>query len=106
MSDRINRREFAGLVAGGVTALAGVAPAWAQPSGAIAVRQTVDTMRFAEEPALKWQPAEGSSNEAIVLKPGGGGFSAGQLHHQPELDVTLCEPCAAAGNSRVSKERE
>jgi glucosylceramidase len=69
MSERINRREFAGLVAGGVTALSGVAPAWAQPAGAIAVRQTADTKRFAEEPALKWQPAAASSNEAIVLDP-------------------------------------
>src|ERR1035437_8975421 len=69
MSERINRREFSGVLAGGMALLSEAAPAWAQPAGAISVRQTADTKRFAEEPALKWQPAEGSSAETIVLDP-------------------------------------
>src|ERR1022692_1030359 len=69
MSQRINRREFSGLIAGGLALLSDAAPAWAQPAGTISVRQTADTKRFAEEPALKWQPAEGSSVDGIVLDP-------------------------------------
>jgi glucosylceramidase len=69
MSERINRREFSGLLAGGMALLPETVPAWAQPAGAISVRQTADTKRFAEEPALKWQPTEGSSANAIVLDP-------------------------------------
>src|ERR1019366_3946718 len=69
MSERINRREFSGLMAGGMALLSEAAPAWAQPAGTISVRQTADTKRFAEEPVLKWQPAEGSSAETIVLDP-------------------------------------
>src|ERR1035441_5927593 len=69
MSQRINRREFSGLMAGGLALLSDAAPAWAQPAGTISVRQTADTKRFAEEPALKWQPAEGSSDDGIVLDP-------------------------------------
>jgi glucosylceramidase len=42
---------------------------WAQPAGTITVQQTAETKRFAEEPALKWQPAAGSSSEAILLDP-------------------------------------
>ena len=60
MSQRINRREFSGLMADGMASLSEAAPAWAQPAGTISVRQTAETKRFAEEPALKWQPAEGS----------------------------------------------
>src|ERR1022692_4546197 len=90
MSQRINRREFSGLLASGMALLSEAAPAWAQPAGTISVRQTADTKRFAEEmvpagtisvrqtadtkrfaeePALKWQPTEGSSANAIVLDP-------------------------------------
>src|SRR5664279_5006734 len=65
MSERINRREFSG----GMALRSEAAPAWAQPAGTISVRQTADTKRFAEEPVLKWQPAEGSSAETIVLDP-------------------------------------
>ena len=54
---------------GGLALLSEAAPAWAQPAGIISVRQTADTKRFAEEPALKWQPAEGSSADGIVLDP-------------------------------------
>src|ERR1039457_4180505 len=69
MSQRINRREFSGLLASGMALLSEAAPAWAQPAGTISVRQTADTKRFAEEPSLKWQPAEGSPADAIVLDP-------------------------------------
>src|ERR1035438_10447993 len=73
MSQRINRREFSGLIAGGlaggVTLLSQTAPGWAQPAGTISVRQTADTRRFAEEPALQWQAAEGQAADAIVLDP-------------------------------------
>ena len=58
MSQRINRREFSGLLAGGMALLSEAAPAGAQPAGTISVRQTADTKRFAEEPVLKWQPAD------------------------------------------------
>lgn len=68
MSQRINRREFTGLMTGGAALLSQAAPAWAQP-GAISVRQTADTKRFTEEPALKWQPAEAPSNDVIALDP-------------------------------------
>ena len=50
MSERINRREFSGVLAGGMALLSEAAPAWAQPAGTISVRQTADTKRFAEEP--------------------------------------------------------
>ena len=69
MLDRINRRDFFGLTTAGAAALSMAAPASAQPAGTIAVQQTADTKRFAEEPALKWQPATGSSAGAIVLDP-------------------------------------
>ncbi|HTS30248.1 MAG TPA: glycoside hydrolase family 30 beta sandwich domain-containing protein [Bryobacteraceae bacterium] len=69
MSQRINRREFTSLVAGGVALLSQAESAPAQPAGAISVRQTADMKRFAEEPALEWRPAEGPSNDAIVLDP-------------------------------------
>ena len=69
MPEGISRRGFFGLTTVGAAALSQTVPAWAQPAGAIAVRQTADTKRFAEEPALKWKPAEASSNEAIVLDP-------------------------------------
>src|ERR1019366_7013170 len=71
MSERINRREFSGLMAGGMALLSEAAPAWAQPAGTISVRQTADTKRFAEEPVLKWQPAEvlvGRDNRARPLQ--------------------------------------
>jgi glucosylceramidase len=69
MFKRMNRRELAGLATGGVTALSGAVPAWAQPAGTIAVRQTAEAKRFAEEAALQWEPAAGSANDAIVLDP-------------------------------------
>ena len=69
MSEQFNRREFAGLVTGGVTALAGAVPAWAQPAGTISVEQSAGTKRFAEEPALKWSAAAGALSDAIVLDP-------------------------------------
>lgn len=43
--------------------------AWAQAAETITVRQTADTKRFAEEPVLKWQPAQGPLHDAIVLDP-------------------------------------
>src|ERR1019366_5810975 len=69
MSQRINRREFSGLLASGMALLSEAAPAWAQPAGTISVQQTADAKRFAKEPALEWQPAEGSPADAIVLDP-------------------------------------
>jgi glucosylceramidase len=69
MPDRINRRDFFGLTTAGAAVLAGAAAASAQTAGTIAVQQTAGTKRFAEEPALKWQPASGSSAGAIVLDP-------------------------------------
>ena len=65
----MTRREFAGWTAGGLTALSQVSPAWAQAAGTITVRQTAGTKRFAEEPALKWQPAPETSSDAIRLDP-------------------------------------
>ena len=57
MSQRINRREFSGLLAGGAALLSEPSAAWAQPADRISVQQTADAKRFAEEPALNWQPA-------------------------------------------------
>jgi glucosylceramidase len=65
----MNRRDLFGLTAAGAAALSSAVPASAQPAGTIAVQQTADTKRFAEEPALKWQPATGSSAGAILLDP-------------------------------------
>jgi glucosylceramidase len=69
MPDGISRRGFVGLTTLGAAALSQTVPASAQPAGTIAVEQTADTKRFSEEPALKWQPAQASSNDAIVLDP-------------------------------------
>jgi glucosylceramidase len=69
MPEGINRRGFFGLTTVGAAALSQTVPASAQAAGTITVRQTAETKRFAEEPALKWQPAAASSNEAIVLDP-------------------------------------
>jgi glucosylceramidase len=69
MPEGIKRRDFFGLTAVGAAALSQTVPASAQAAGTIAVRQTADAKRFSEEPALKWQPAQGSSNDAIVLDP-------------------------------------
>jgi len=69
MPDGISRRGFVGLTTLGAAALSQTVPASAQPVGTIAVQQTADTKRFSEEPALKWQPAQGLSNDAIVLDP-------------------------------------
>src|ERR1035438_3025268 len=69
MSDGINRRAFFGLTTAAAAALSQTVPAAAQAAGPIAVQQTADAKRFSEEPALKWQPAEGSSADAIVLDP-------------------------------------
>lgn len=67
MLEGINRRDFFGLTSAGAAALSQTVPASAQAAGTIAVRQTADSKRFSEEPALKWQPAQGPSNDAIVL---------------------------------------
>jgi glucosylceramidase len=69
MPEGISRRGFFGLTTVGAAALSQTVPASAQAAGTITVRQTAETKRFAEEPALKWQPAAASSNEAIVLDP-------------------------------------
>jgi glucosylceramidase len=65
----MNRRDFFGLTTLGAAALSQTVPASAQAAGTIAVQQTADTKRFAEGPALKWQPATGSSAGAILLDP-------------------------------------
>ena len=69
MPEGISRRGFVGLTTVGAAAMSQTVPASAQAAGTIAVQQTADAKRFSEEPALKWRPAEGSSNEAIVLDP-------------------------------------
>ncbi|MGD0014056.1 MAG: glycoside hydrolase family 30 beta sandwich domain-containing protein [Bryobacteraceae bacterium] len=69
MPEGINRRDFFGLTALGAAALSQTVPASAQAAGTIAVQQTADAKRFSEEPALKWQPAQGSPHDAIVLDP-------------------------------------
>src|SRR5665647_2820910 len=69
MPDPINRRTFLSLTTAGAVALSAAASASADTPGSIAVRQTADTKRFAEEPGLKWQPAAGSSAGAILLDP-------------------------------------
>jgi glucosylceramidase len=69
MPGSINRRTFLSLTTAGAVALSAAAPASADTPGSIAVRQTADTKRFAEAPALKWQPAAGSSAGAILLDP-------------------------------------
>jgi glucosylceramidase len=69
MAEGINRRDFFGLATLGAAALSQTVPASAQAAGTIAVQQTADAKRFSEEPALKWQPAQGPSNGAIVLDP-------------------------------------
>jgi glucosylceramidase len=65
----VNRRDFFGLTVAGAAALSQAVPAFAEVPGTIAVRQTADAKRFAEEPALKWQPAQGPSHDPIVLDP-------------------------------------
>jgi len=69
MPEGINRRAFFGLTTAAAAALSQTVPASAEAAGTIAVQQAADTKRFSEEPALKWQPAQGSSNDAIVLDP-------------------------------------
>ncbi len=69
MRDGISRRGFVGLTTLGAAVLSRTVPASAQTAGTIAVRQTADAKRFSEEPALKWQPAQGSPNAVIVLDP-------------------------------------
>ncbi len=69
MSTQMTRRKFAGLAATGVAAISGAVPALAQAAGTITVRQTAETKRFVEEPALKWQPAQEPSSDAILLDP-------------------------------------
>jgi len=66
---RIHRRDFLGLATAGAALLPRATPAWAQPAGTITVQQTAGAKRFAEEPALKWQAAAGSSAGAILLDP-------------------------------------
>lgn len=66
MSKGITRREWAGWTAAGLSSMT---PAWAQPAGTIAVRQTAGAKRYAEEPALQWRPAQGNAKDAIVLDP-------------------------------------
>jgi glucosylceramidase len=69
MFDGISRRGLFGLTTAGIAALSRPTPASAEAVGAITVRQTADAKRFAEEPALKWQPATGSPAGAILLDP-------------------------------------
>jgi len=68
-SDSTTRRGFVSLGAAGLAALAQAVPAFAQTPGPIAVRQTAGEKRFAEEPALGWQPGAPAAADAIAVDP-------------------------------------
>ncbi len=69
MSDFATRREFVGLGAATLAALAEAGPASAQTPGPVAVRQSAGERRFAEEPGLSWKPASEVSADAISIDP-------------------------------------
>ncbi|WP_321475934.1 glycoside hydrolase family 30 beta sandwich domain-containing protein [uncultured Paludibaculum sp.] len=100
MSKRMTRREWAGWTAAGLTAFTPAVPAWAQPAGTIVVRQTAGTKRFAEEAALKWQPALGNTAGSVVLDPSrtyqemlgfGGALTDASAYMINQLDPTTRE---------------
>ena len=74
MYNLTTRRDFVKLSAAGLAALAQAIPASAeflsprevqqtgQFPGSVIVQQTAGTKRFADEPELKWQPANSMTN--------------------------------------------
>ncbi len=70
---KMNRRDLVKLTSAGIAAAQAslAAPQTAAaPSGELSVRVTAGTRRYAEEPALRWQPQRGSSADCIVVDPG------------------------------------
>lgn len=67
------RRDLMKLASAGMAALAAPAPAQTpaagRPSGEISVRLTAGAQRFAQAPAIRWQPERGSPADSIVLDP-------------------------------------
>jgi glucosylceramidase len=76
MRIRPSRRDVIRMTSAGMAALKqtaqGQAPATGdhEPAGDIDVRVTAGAMRFAAQPALKWQPARADSSRSIVITPG------------------------------------
>jgi glucosylceramidase len=116
------------LTAAGMGAMAAL-PAKGAPAGAIGVRLTAGTKRYAEEAPLEWQPAGSPSAAAIVLEPGNSyqevlGFGAAftdaacytfnqlsadarerlfhELFHPSELGLNVCRTCIGASDYSAS----